>query len=354
MFSYLQLVLSFLVYGSGMVFSTVLNEKVLGGMHLQQETWMLALPPAWFSSLMELSVGNNVWLSLASILTGSGVIFLLGMYAHGKLSLEYTAVLSRLDEVSEGSQRLKRKSVSKTPLFGRNEGRAAAMLIRNQFKYDMKFRLSVLAIIPLTILYLFTGLSSGGGLADPFVDPVEHVEKANLLYFAMAFFPVLLLASMARSDSWQASWIFHATPSDKGKLVLAMKDVLMVSFVLPYVFSLGAIFYLYFENYQHVIIHVLILCLLSHLIMQILVMANPYLPFSRPIRKGERTTSVFIGIVIAAVSMTIIINILARLIYPSQIATGVTLVTLALMTIIFEKLAADRVRRKAGLFQFDH
>jgi hypothetical protein len=337
-----------------MVFTTLLNEQVLGGLHLQQETWMLLLPPAWFASLMELSVGNHIWFSLSAILTGFGATLLLGLYAYGKLSLEYTAVLSRLDESSEGVK-LPSKSVrAGAPFFGRNEGRAAALLIRNQFKYDMKFRLSVLAIIPLTVLYLISGLSSGGGLADPFVNPAEHVEKANLLYFAMAFFPVLLLASMARSDSWQASWIFHATPSDKGKLVLAMKDVLMATFVLPYVFALGAIFFLYFENYQHVVVHVLVLSLLSHLIMQVLVMANPYLPFSRPLRKGERTTGVFVGIVVAAISMTIIINVLARLIYPSQIATGVTLIALAVLTIIFEKLAAERVRKKSRLFQFHY
>ncbi|MFZ1731016.1 MAG: hypothetical protein WBQ23_16295 [Bacteroidota bacterium] len=354
MFSYLQLVLSFLVYGSGMIFSTLLSEKILGGMQLQQEVWMLVLPPTWFSSMIELAAGHKVWLSLASLLTGTGVIFLLGVYAYGKLSLEYTAVLSRLDEVSEGSKHPSRITKSSTPLFGRNEGRAAALLIRNQFKYDMKFRLSVLAIVPLTILYLFTGLSTGGGLADPFVDPGQHVEKANLLYFAMALFPVLLLASLARSDSWQASWIFHATPSDKGKLVLAMKDVLMVTFVLPYVFALGIVFSIYFDSYQHVVIHVLVLSLLSHLIMQVLVMVNPYLPFSRPLRKGERTTGVFIGIGVAAISMTIIINILARLIYPSQVYTGITLVALATMTLFFEKLAAERVRKKARLFQFDH
>ncbi|MBE0643615.1 MAG: hypothetical protein IH600_06010 [Bacteroidetes bacterium] len=353
MFSYLQLVLSFLVYGSGMIFTTLLKEEVLGGMRLQQEIWTLLLPPTWFASLMQLAVGHKVWLSLASILTGAGVTLLLSLYAYGKLSLEYAAILSRLDESSEGSKTPARRRKAAAPLFGRNEGRAAALLIRNQFKYDMKFRLSVLAIIPLTILYLLTGLSSGGGLADPFVNPVEHFEKANLLYFAMAFFPVLLLASMARSDSWQASWIFHATPSDKGKLVLAMKDVLMVLFVLPYVFALGVIFFMYFDNYQHVVVHVLVLSLLSHLIMQILVMANPYLPFSRPLRKGERTTGVFVGIVVAAVGMTIIINILTRLIYVSQISTGIALVVLAVMTILFEKLAAERVQKKSRLFQFD-
>jgi energy-converting hydrogenase Eha subunit A len=163
---------------------------------------------------------------------------------------------------------------------------------------------------------------------------------------------VLLLASMARSDSWQASWIFHATPSDKGKLVLAMKDVLMVLFVLPYVLCLGIVFLFHFESYEHVMIHVLVLGLLSHIIMQVLVMANPALPFSRPLKKGERTTGVFIGIVVAAVGMTAIINILARLIYVSEVWTGATLLVLAVLTVVFERLAAERVRRKARHFQF--
>lgn len=353
MFSYLQLVLSFMVYGSGMIFSILLDEHVITSMQLHQEAWMLVLPPTWFSALLQLGAGSNVWLNLASVLTGTGMILLLVSYAYGRLSLEYAAILSRLDESGEGSKRNGRRLKTATPLFGRNEGRAAALLIRNQYKYDMKFRMSVLAILPLTILYLITGLSAGGGLADPFVNPSEHVEKAILLYIAMAFFPVLLLASLARSDAWQASWIFHATPSDKGKLVLAMKDVLMVFFVLPYVFGLGVLFALYFESLQHVVIHVLILSLLSHLIMQVLVMANPYLPFSRPLRKGEKTAGVFVGILAAAVCMWVIINVLAYLVYPSQIATGVTLVTLATMTVLFEKLAAERVRRRSRLFQFE-
>lgn len=353
-FSYLQLIQSFVVYGSGMVFSTMLDRRMIEGLKLHQEAWMLLLPPTWFSSLLQLAAGEKVWLALASLLTGVGITSLLVRYVYGRLSLDYAGLLSRLNETGEKAKRPGSRRSLSMPLFSRNEGRAAAMLIRNQFKYDMKFRMSVLAIVPLTLLYLLTGLSSGGGLADPFVDPVEHVSKTNLLYFALAFFPILLMASMARSDSWQASWIFHATPSDKGKLVLAMKDVLMVLFVIPYVLSLGAIFSFYFENYQHVVVHVLILSLLSHCIMQVLVMMNPHLPFSRPLRKGERSTGVFIGIVVAALSMTIIINVLARAIYPSQIATGATLVILAVLTIIFERIAAERVRRKSRHFQFTH
>jgi len=240
------------------------------------------------------------------------------------------------------------------PMFTRNEARAAALLVRNQFKHDQKFRMSVLAIVPLTILYLIAGLSGGDGMADPFVNPALHVEQTNLLYFAMAFFPVLLLASLGRSDSWQASWIFHATPSDKGRIVLAVKDVLVVFFILPYVLALGVLFLFYFESLQHVVLHVFILSMLSHLILQTLVMIYPHLPFSRPVRKGERTAHIFIGIIIAAIVMTVIINILAYLIYPSAVATGITLLALAAMTLVFERVAAERVRRKTRLLQFGH
>ena len=351
-FSYLQLVQSFLVYGSGMVFSMMLDRQIIQNAQLQHEAWMLLLPPVWFSSLLQLATGEKIWLSLASILTGGGVMALLAMSVHGRLSLEYAAVLARQRERSEPIPRGAVHHPSSFPLFGRDEARAAALLIRNQFKYDIKFRLPVLAIVPLTILYLMTGLSSGGGLADPFVAPAEHVSKTTLLYFALAFFPVLLMAAMVRSDSWQASWIFHATPSDKGNLVLAMKDVLMVFFVLPYVLGLGIIFAFHFTSYQHVVVHVLILALLSHCIMQLLVMVNPHLPFSRPLRKGERTSGIFIGIILAAVGMTATINLLARQIYTSQVATGATLVSLAVLTILFEKVAARRVRTKAADFQF--
>ncbi len=352
-FSYLQLVLSFLVYGSGMIFSTLLNSGVLSDIMLTQEPWTLLLPSTWFASLMLLAVGEASFTTGLSLFFGAGLTMMLLIYSYGKLSLEYASMLTRLSEVSEPPSAAKRIP---GPLawFRHGEGRAAALLIHNQFKHDHKFRMAVLAIIPLTVLYLLAGLAEGSGLADPFIDPAKHVEKANLLYFAMAFFPVLLMASMARSDSYQASWIFYVTPSDKGKLVLAVKDVLVLFFVFPYVIGLGLIFSVFFESFRNVLIHIFMLAILSHLILQVLVVTNPFLPFSRPIRKGERTAGVFVGIIVAALSMTIIINVLARLIYPSEIATAVTLVLLATLTIVFERFAAARVRRMSKLLQYEH
>ena len=275
------------------------------------------------------------------------------MYAYTTLSLEYAAVISRMDEQGEGKRATRRSRAVSLLMFTRNEGRAAALLIRNQFKYDQKFRMSVLAIVPLTIIYLLGGLSGGGGLADPFSNPQEHVSKAYLLYFAMAFFPVLLMASMSRSDSWQASWIFHATPADKGKIVLAVKDVLVLFFIIPYVFGLGVLFIFNFDSFQNVLLHVFILAMLSHIILQVLVMLNPYLPFSRPSRKGQKTIGIFIGIIISGAVMLLIISVLALGIYPSATATGITLIVLAGLTLLFERLAADRVRRKTRKLQFD-
>lgn len=353
-FSYLQLALSFLLYGSGIIFSSMFNAGMVSNVQLSHETWMLALPPTWFSSLMCLLEGGRILFDLASVLVGFAITGILLAYAYATLSLEYAGMISRLSEAGEkrGSGRPSR--VVSLPMFTRNEARAAALLVRNQFKHDQKFRMSVLAIVPLTILYLFAGLGGENGMADPFVDPARHVEQANLLYFAMAFFPVLLLASLGRSDSWQASWVFHVTPSDKGRIVLAVKDVLVVFFIIPYICALGLVFFFYFESLQHVVLHVLILSMLSHLILQALVMIYPHLPFSRPVRKGERTAHIFIGIIIAAVVMTVIINILARLIYPSATATGITLLVLAAVTLVFERIAAERVRRKTRLLQFGH
>ncbi len=353
-FSYLQLVLSFMLYGSGILFSSMFNAGVVSNVQLTHETWMLALPPTWFSSLMCLLEGGHIWFDFASVLVGFAITGILLAYAYATMSLEYAGMIARLSESGERRGTGRPTRVVSLPMFTRNEARAAALLVRNQFKHDQKFRMSVLAIVPLTILYLIAGLSGGDGMADPFVNPALHVEQTNLLYFAMAFFPVLLLASLGRSDSWQASWIFHATPSDKGRIVLAVKDVLVVFFILPYVLALGVLFLFYFESLQHVVLHVFILSMLSHLILQTLVMIYPHLPFSRPVRKGERTAHIFIGIIIAAIVMTVIINILAYLIYPSAVATGITLLALAAMTLVFERVAAERVRRKTRLLQFGH
>ncbi len=352
-FSYLQLLLSFFLYGSGMIFTSLFNAGMITDVKLAHEVWMLYLPPTWFSSLMTLVDGQDIGLSIGSILVGMGITFVMLMYAYTTLSLEYAAVISRMDEQSEGKMATRRSRAVSLPMFTRNEGRAAALLIRNQFKHDQKFRMSVLAIIPLTVIYLLGGLSGGGGLADPFSHPEEHVSKAYLLYFALAFFPVLLMASMSRSDSWQASWIFHATPADKGKIVLAVKDVLVIFFIVPYVVGLGILFMFHFDSFQNVLLHVFILSVLSHIILQVLVMLNPYLPFSRPSRKGQKTIGIFVGILVSGVTMLIIISVLTLGIYPSGTATGITLLVLAGLTLLFERIAAERVRKKTRKLQFD-
>ncbi len=226
------------------------------------------------------------------------VLGLLLRAASGRLSLDYAERLGGLIAASEpfrATSATRRRGV----WFVRDEARAVSLLIRAQFKHDQKFRLGVLGIVPLTIFYLYLGIRQGA-ILDPFEAQPDMAQDA-IVYLAVLLFPTVIHACLTRSDAYRASWIFHTCPADTARLVLSTKWFVMVSFVLPYLGLMAAIFLYRFRNPVHVIVHVLVLGLLSHLFLQMTVFIDPNLPFSKPMQKGERSVVMFMTALIQTV-----------------------------------------------------
>ena len=113
-----------------------------------------------------------------------------------------------------------------------------ALLVRSQFRNNQRFRMGVLAVLPMTAIYLFVALRSGP-IQDPFV---EHHGDSGFMPVTMALmmFPSLLKMQLTNSELFKASWIFFATPADRLSIVRSSKNVLMVYFLLPSVASWSA------------------------------------------------------------------------------------------------------------------
>jgi hypothetical protein len=208
--------------------------------------------------------------------------------AAGRLSLDYARRIGEMSAVGEPPSR--RRRTLPLPGFGRGEARAVALLVRGQFRFDQRFRMGVLGILPLTGFYLLLGINQGA-LEDPFLASSHHGGPG--VFFAVVFIPMTLHAALTVSESWRAAWIFFASPASHARIVVAAKNFITVYFLGAYLLVLAAFWSYFFDRVWHAVIHALFAGLLAHLLLQLMVMVKPTLPFAAEPRKAERSAGMF-------------------------------------------------------------
>ncbi len=338
---YVQMGLSFVIYGG---YGLLLNK--LGPMFdvSTLPAWTTLLPPAWFASLVSLAGGEwtpGHWaggilalLSLVILFTAIG----------GRISLSYTeSILASATDEAAGKRRPGKGGLGLARFLARPEDRAIALLVLKQFRYDTKFKLAVLSIIPITILYLYQGMKGATGLSDPFVNP-EGFESSALVYIAVILFPVILKSEIVRSDMYQASWIFHAAPVHKGDLMLAVRNIVSVLFLAPYLTLLALLFLYFWGNAGHVLLHMIVLSLASDIFMQVLSLIAPQLPFSAPRATGQRTAMVTGAMVASPILILGLMAVFTFYLYPSFLTYAGGVIALALLDLLGRVL----VKRRTG------
>ncbi len=352
--SYLQLVTSFIIFASYAVMPRIVgNNSLTARLVPEEKPWLLLLPPAWYASYLRLATGEIRLTTWGPALASVVVVGLLLVYAVGNLSLDYSrrlgALRARTEEARSTSRSLRTRSLGL--LFRADEPRAVALLIRSQFRYDQKFRLSILGILPLTVFYLFMALSSGP-IPDPFLAGVKGFGNSVLVYLAVLLFPLMLQTNLRNSDHYQASWIFFASPMQRDRLVLAAKNFVVVYFLVPYLLLIGILFGYFYAALWHAGVQLLVLALVAHLVLQIAVFISPEVPFSRPVKKGERSARMILIMMIMPIISLGLLSAIFLLIYPSRLLTGVLVVMLVVLTFLTERLLTRRIQRRLGVLQY--
>jgi len=210
--------------------------------------------------------------------------------------------------------------------------------------------MAVLGILPLTMFYLLLGMEDG-----PLMNPFEYPDirfRNGFLYLLIFLFPMMLRTYVTTSDSYQSSWIFHTTPVNVKRIVLAEKNFLMIYFVLPFLLLLAIVFYYFFENLLHVLLHILVLGILAHLFLQFAFLYAPDLPFSRPNIKGSRSLNVAMLLIFVPFIIYLGLPLIFKYVY-SNTGSFVTFAAVALIvSLILEKLIQVRVVSYQNKFEF--
>jgi ABC-2 type transport system permease protein len=344
--SYLQLVSMMAFYYAYYLAMQGFRDSFLFHLSFGDRPWMWANPAAWFAAFVRLTSADPP--RAAWVAAGAAVAVTIACVplAAGRLSLEYA---QRLAETTAAGEPARSGRRVRLPGFRRGESRAIAVLVAAQFRFDQKFRMAILGIVPLILFYLLLGLNQGA-LVDPFVPGTESAAGAPL-YMAVVFMPMTLHASLQYSDSWRAAWIFFATPASAARLIVAAKNFVAVWFLGGYLILLAGIWSYYYERVWHAFFHAAMIGLLAHMLLQLAVMLRPALPFAAESRKIERSSGLyavlFLGSIIAGIIPVFLPSVYAR---PPLTAVVVALMLAA--TAALEYTLRLRVAEAIGDLEF--
>lgn len=340
--SYVQFAAQMVVWGGFVLVTQDLFEQQLAGASLSGTPLALAYPGAWFGSYVAIAEGAIGVRTLVPAALSLVLIAVLWRTIAGKLSLGYAESVGRVAAVAvRGASREARPRRWQRLLD--DESRAMAILVRSHMRYDIKFRLGVISLIPITLLYVFMG----GWPNDPFVQGASRADDSPVIQMALLFLPATLRRVLVTSERWRASWIFLAAPADGARLVLAARNIIVLFFLLPYLLFIVALLVYSFGSLPHALLHTAFMGLVAYVALQFMVMMNPQLPFSLPAEKDAQSGAMF-GVMIVVVFVGIaMFYLLTRVVYQSATRMVVATVVFALLAWGMDRLT--RVRAKARL-----
>jgi len=349
--SYVQLVMSFAIYGGYMLMSRVVSASALQSLSLPKSPWLLLVPPAWFAAYLDVASGNATWFEF--LIAGLSVIGLVALASGlgGRLSMDYS---DRLAAIAASTQKVRVTRGNSRPgwWFRTGEARAVSVLVRAQFRNDQRFRMGVLGILPMTLIYIFIGLRDGN-LQDPFVQ--SHRGTAfSLVTIAVLMFPALLKQALTHSEQFRASWIFFACPSDRLSLIRSAKNVVLAYFLAPYLLFVFAVYVVVIGigSIGHIALHMALLGLISHLVLQAYILLDPDLPFSRPAQTGRRSGTV-IGFMLVMGLASGLLQAFSWWIYQRLTATVIVFGVIIGANALMNLLTRARVEVQARSLEFE-
>jgi hypothetical protein len=323
------------------------EDAVLRDFSIGVYDWIWYIPATWYAAIVPLAGGVASTREAVAAAGAVLVTLVTIVFASSGLSLDSAA---RLAEATTATTRGRggRRWLDSIPGFSRGEAYAVATLIGAQFRHDLRFRLAILGVIPLTVFYMLLGWESGLG-SDPFGG---QASRANApIYMGIAFIPMVLHTAVQYSDGWRAAWVFWASPCDPGRLVLAAKNFVSVVFIGAYVVLLGTMWSFSFDRVWHAFVHAVILGGLAHLLLQSAVIMNPALPFTKEPKRGEQSSRIF-GLLFVSIITTSMAPVVLPLIYRRAWSTVALIGVIAAASLALERLAHRRVAHAIGQMEW--
>jgi hypothetical protein len=325
----LQLFVSFVVYGTAVLVPSLIGREHLLFVRLDPSPSLLLFPPSWWASWIDLADGARhtvAWTGAALSVAACAAFLVLAIRM---LSLDEADRLAGLSTTSKAEAAVSRKRAR----WLAGESFAVDVLARAQFRHDVRFRLSVLAIVPLTLVYLVSGVLD---------EQPQGSNPAPLVTIAVLLFPSLLQRAFVYSGDFRAAWVFYATPVRGASLVLALRSLIVRRFLGPYLAFVALLLALVAHDLPRLGAMLVLLALGSHAVLLAVMIASPGLPFSEPPERSgqsQRTLGLFVlmGVVMGLAQGGL------SLALASPITMGVAFAIAAVLNVALEAALRRRV-----------
>jgi hypothetical protein len=347
--SYLQLVIGVLVYGAYLLpgeFSR-LSEA---GLTMPHTPWLLLFPPTWFASYLSIAdgaFGLRQWLpALASM----AALLLVARGLGGRLSLDYADRLGAI--VSAAAPAAAARAGRRRPwLFRRGDSRVVALLIRAQFRNDQKFRMAIFGVLPMTIVYMYLSFRDGVP-PDPLTGRLT-VDGWGMISLAVLFFPMMVRMSLVRSDAWRASWIYFGTPVSRARILRAQTYIVITYFLAPYLVAVSLVMGWFIGRLAGVALHVMFLGAMSLLMLQVVTVIAPELPFSQPPQKLSKNGAMTFWLIVMSIFGIGMSPLFGRFVYISPGRTAVAAALFIILSLGLDRLTRVRIGEQAEQLEFE-
>ena len=337
--AYANVVASSIVWVAFIVVTQNLIKSFVAGFTMNPALWIL-FPPTWFASFASVASGSFSFWSAGGAIIGIASLAYLGWLIRDRLSMGYTESLTRTDSADVESVARPGRSVAAWLPVIRNETRAVLLLARSQIVHDLKFRMALLSLLPMTAVYMFMN----GMPSDPFMP--RGGGNAPIVQMIVLFLPMIVRQVIVQNEAHKASWIFHTTPASRSTLLAASRNITAAFFLMPYLAILAAFFAYAFGSSSHALVHVGFMGLLSAMMLQFDIMVRPQLPFSMAPMKDTRFGAQFFVMMVGGVFGTGFYFLLTKVAYRS-VARMLTAAAICLALIaLMEMLARRRINRR--------
>jgi hypothetical protein len=321
---YLQVVTGLMAYGGLFVGLRLLGRPALADATLPDRWWVAVIPPAWFTSYVEIGVGYTNATTFPRAGISIALVIGLGLLLRDRLGFDYARQLAELPIRDD-----RREQLARTPFFASREERAVALLVLAHFRHDLRVRMGILAIVPVVIVYMIIGTGEGG---------------FDLMALAVLLFPALLSQQFAATEAYGAAWIYHCTPASHSRLVIAVKNIAVAYFLLPFLLFMAAAFTWRTGDVIRALTHTAMLGLLSHIALQSSTIVHPWLPFAAPPDKLRGSTTLVGWMVVVISGGQAAVALLEGRVYVSRLRIVVVLAVLALITLVLNRVMIWRAQ----------
>ncbi len=354
-----------LLFGLMLCFNTIprLVKNLESGFDFSTLWWLKALPAYWIAAPVELlNKGWNSELVWWSVL-GFGLMLGLGRFAVSYLSLSYAESLNRTSWTTEDSSGAKKPGIVSRLLFKGSspEDRALMMLVRANFRHDTRFRMGVLAFLPLLLFYLVYGLAiaEGAAITDPLAPVLAtggdrvHGGMTNFLFGIVALgSPAWVIVAMQMSKEWRAAWVFFASPIDRVRMVNSMSRLTYRILLLPLGLVLCAILTYLYGNVLHAVMHSAAMVAVAMAGTALITTVSIRMPFALEYTSGNNTSSTLKPMLLSMVSFGIPIGIVSFAGYFGYLGWVIFVTAALLAWYLLTRGRNARIQKEVKTWQF--